>query len=77
MEAVSRYLTLAEIAVIFEMPAGTVRWLAHRDRWKRTEDGRRPVLYLRDDVKRTMSAVLQARAEAKAAADALRASLTA
>lgn len=62
----ARYLTGAEIAAWLECPNGTVRWYAHRDRWERTEDGRRPVMYLREDVARTALKLAQQRAEAAA-----------
>lgn len=51
---VSRYLTITEIATAWRVPVGTVRWLAHRDGWARSADGRRPVLYLIADVEKTM-----------------------
>jgi hypothetical protein len=54
METVSGYLTLAEIAMLYEVPNGTLRWLAHRDRWERSGDQKRPVLYLSKDVRKTM-----------------------
>lgn len=57
MIAPSRYLSLAEIAKIYEQPQSTLRRLASTDRWERTEDGRRPVLYLRTDVSATMARV--------------------
>lgn len=50
----SRYLTVAEVATLWHKPAGTVRWLAHRDRWSRSTDKRRPVLYSLSDVEETM-----------------------
>ncbi len=50
-----RYLTLAEIAMLYETPNGTLRWLANRDRWERSTDQRRPVLYLAADVVKTMA----------------------
>lgn len=50
---VARALTVKEIAAFYEVPEGTVRWLANRDHWERTEDGRRPVMYLRANVATT------------------------
>lgn len=51
---VPRYLTGAEIAYLWNLPTGTVRWFAHRDQWRRSEDGRKPVLYNATDVRKTM-----------------------
>lgn len=48
------YLTAAEIALLYARPPGTIRRLASNDRWRRTTDGKRPVLYLADDVETTM-----------------------
>lgn len=53
----SRYISLAEIELIYEQPQSTLRRLASTDRWERTDDGRRPVLYLRTDVSATMARV--------------------
>lgn len=50
----SRYLTVREIAKLWRRPAGTVRRLASLDKWRRTEDRKRPVLYLTADVEETM-----------------------
>lgn len=47
-----RYLTAAEIVVLYRVPVGTVYWLAHRDRWRRIPG--RPVLYDAGDVDDTM-----------------------
>lgn len=45
-----RFVTAAEIATDWAIPIGTVYALANTHRWRRTEDGRRPVLYLAADV---------------------------
>lgn len=50
----SRYLSAAEIAELWHRPVGTIRRLASTDRWRRTTDDRRPVLFDVDDVERTM-----------------------
>lgn len=49
-----RYLSASEIATLYRRPKGTIKRLAHTDQWRRSEDGRRPVLYLADDVEATM-----------------------
>lgn len=49
------YLTPVEIAAIIRRPIGTVYRLASRDKWRRSADGRRPVLYDADDVGKTIS----------------------
>jgi hypothetical protein len=51
---VIRYLTLDEIAMLYGRPKGTIKRLAHTDQWRRSEDGRRPALYLAEDVEATM-----------------------
>lgn len=56
-----RYLTVAEIAILYVKPQGTVRWLAHRDNWRRSADGRKPVLYSAEDVEKTMDAMTEPR----------------
>lgn len=48
-----RYLTAAEIAMLYRRPIGTIYRLASQYRWRRVSDGRRPVLYAADDVART------------------------
>lgn len=52
--AKSSYLTLVEIAMLYRRPESTLRRLASTDHWERTEDGRKPVLYLATDVAKTM-----------------------
>lgn len=49
-----RYLSAREIAELWHRPIGTVHRLASEDGWKRTTDERRPVLYLAEDVEKTM-----------------------
>ncbi len=51
-----RYLTAAETASTWRLPLGTVHRLASTDEWRRSADGRRPVLYLASDVDATMKA---------------------
>lgn len=51
----ARYLSALEIAIRYQRPVGTVYRLASEQAWRRTEDGRRPVLYDTLDVQRTMS----------------------
>ena len=48
-----RYLTAAEIAVLYKRPIGTIYRLASQRRWRRVADGRRPALYAADDVEET------------------------
>lgn len=50
-----RYLTADEIAKRWSMPIGSVYRLASEQRWRRTEDGRRPVLYHASDVETTLA----------------------
>lgn len=54
-----RYVTAHETAATWRRPLATIYWYAHRDRWTRTEDGRKPVLYLASDVDATMRAGTQ------------------
>lgn len=61
MSGLKGYLTLAEIEMIYEQPQSTLRRLASKDRWERTEDGRKPVLYLATDVAKTMLRVAKRR----------------
>lgn len=49
-----RYLSAREISDQWKIPAGTVYWLASDRRWRRTQDGRRPVLYLLEDVRASL-----------------------
>ncbi|HZN76084.1 MAG TPA: hypothetical protein VFC00_31010 [Micromonosporaceae bacterium] len=51
----TRYLSALEIAIRYQRPVGTVYRLASQQQWRRTDDGRRPVLYDTLDVQRTMS----------------------
>lgn len=57
MSGLKGYLSLAEIEMIYEQPQSTLRRLASTDRWERTEDGRKPVLYLAANVAVTMARV--------------------
>lgn len=57
----SRYLTVRQISQLWPKPEGTVRWLAHRDKWRRSTDKRRPVLYLTTDVENTMDTQLDSK----------------
>lgn len=50
----SRYLSAREIADAWHRPIGTVRRLASTEKWARTADRRRPVLYRVLDVEKTM-----------------------
>lgn len=50
-----RYLSTTEIAQRWRLPVGTVHRLASEHRWRRTEDGRRPVLYQSADVQATFA----------------------
>lgn len=52
-----RYLSAAEIASQWQVALGSVYRLASQGRWERTEDGRRPVLYLAADVRATFAQV--------------------
>lgn len=52
-----RYLTPAEIAEQWSMPLGSVYRHASLNRWRRSEDGRRPALYLEEDVRATLDPV--------------------
>jgi hypothetical protein len=49
-----RTMTATEVAAAYRLPLGTVWRLASTDRWRRSEDGRRPVLYRAEDVGATM-----------------------
>jgi len=49
-----RYITAHEAARDWRLPLGTVHRLAHTEAWRRSDDGRRPVLYLAADVDATM-----------------------
>ena len=49
-----RYLSPAEIAEQWTMPLGTVYRHASTAGWRRTTDGRRPALYLAEDVRATL-----------------------
>lgn len=49
-----RYVTAAETASTWRLPLGTVHRLASTEGWRRTDDDRRPVLYLAEDVDATM-----------------------
>lgn len=51
-----KYLTVAEVAMLYQLKPVTVRWYAHRDEWRRSEDHRKPVLYRAEDVEATMKA---------------------
>jgi len=49
-----RYVTAAETASTWRLPLGTVHRLASTEGWRRSDDDRRPVLYLAEDVDATM-----------------------
>jgi hypothetical protein len=49
-----RYMSPAEVAERWDIPLGTVYWHASRNKWRRTQDGRRPALYFADDVRATL-----------------------
>lgn len=49
-----RSYTAAEIAREHGLPLGTVYWLAKQHGWRRSNDGRRPVLYVAADVEATL-----------------------
>lgn len=51
----ARYISALEIAIRYQRPVGTIYRLASEQQWRRTEDGRRPVLYDTLDVQATMS----------------------
>lgn len=51
-----RYMSAAEVAEAYGKPIGTVYWYANRDKWRRTQDGRRPALYLAEDVRASLDA---------------------
>lgn len=53
-----RYLTVAEVKMLYGRPNGTIRRLASIDHWRRSDDHRRPVLYNATDVERTMKRLL-------------------
>lgn len=50
-----RYYTANEIAGMYRKPLGTIWRLAATDHWRRSDDGKRPALYLADDVEATMA----------------------
>jgi hypothetical protein len=50
-----RYASAGEIAQRWALPMGSVYRLASEARWRRTEDGRRPVLYYVCDVEATFA----------------------
>ena len=52
-----RYLTAAEIAVLYRRPIGTIYRLASQRKWRRTNDGRKPTLYAAEDVEETFRRV--------------------
>lgn len=49
-----RYMTAVEISEHYHLAMGTVWRLASTDGWRRSDDHRRPVLYLIDDITTTM-----------------------
>lgn len=51
----SRYYSAAEIHQLYGRPIGTIHAYASRYQWRRTTDGKRPVMYLADDVVATMN----------------------
>jgi hypothetical protein len=53
-------MTANEVAAAYRVPTGTVYRLASVLRWRRTHDGRRPVLYNADDVDAALGASLDA-----------------
>lgn len=53
----SRYLSAKEISEAWTKPVASVRRLASVDKWRRTEDGKRPVLYHVRDVEKTMKRI--------------------
>lgn len=52
-----RYVTAKELAALARRPIGTIYWLAHRDQWRRSPPGQRPVLYNAEDAGRTLAAL--------------------
>ena len=51
-----RYYTAAEIRHIYQLPdVAEVYRLANENRWRRSQDRKRPVLYNADDVEATMN----------------------
>jgi hypothetical protein len=48
------WLSARDITRRYGPPIGTVQRLAFEEKWRRTEDNRRPVLYQPDDVRETM-----------------------
>lgn len=48
-----RYLTVAEIAMLYRRPIGTIYRLASERRWRRVADRRKPALYAAEDVEAT------------------------
>jgi len=57
-----RYMTPGEIAEQWAMPLGSVYRHASTQRWRRSEDGRRPALYLAEDVRATLDSPTSAEA---------------
>lgn len=49
-----RYLTAREIADLIRRPVGTIYRWASVYGWRRSDDSRRPVLYLAEDVEKTL-----------------------
>lgn len=49
-----RTFTAAEVSSVYRVPLGTVYRLASTEKWRRSDDGRWPVLYNGDDVEATM-----------------------
>lgn len=56
-----RYLTAVEISMLYGRQVNTIHRLAHEDVWRRSGDGRRPVLYLAEDVEKTMKRLAERR----------------
>ncbi len=50
-----RYITAADIADIAKRPISTVYRWASIHQWRRSADGRRPVLYNAEDVGKTLA----------------------
>lgn len=57
-----RYLSPAEISAEWKMPLGSVYRHASEAKWRRAEDGRRPALYLVEDVRATLDSLASAEA---------------
>lgn len=49
-----RTFTAAEVSSVYRVPLGTVYRLASTEKWRKSVDGRWPVLYSGDDVEATM-----------------------